>query len=347
LVPEVAVSPPLTEKPWWEAGDAACPSLERSYAAATGPPGANIERGHIVGAPPPRGSRVWCQAGGVEHGPSTTFHPNGKRAEQGEFERGQRVGVWTTWHPNGQMASNGPYANGQPDGVWWFWSPSGSPSELGQLVAGSRVGMWLSWSKDAGPDASPRAFRVFDEQGKVTTRGGFRDGKPVLTRPLCLMGRALPECRLILVGDLNLRLTPTEAATSTESGGRPSATLSLGAVLNVAGNHGIGVRAGRHLYEEYAKWTVRGQYRYWLRSWLAADVGYGILFARDDLTGASSRGDVGSLTLNVADLVGLVVELERYDAGGGDEQVFHFGIQFGAPVLLTAAYIAARIGLGR
>lgn len=321
--------------------------MDDSHLTASGPSADDRRRGHLAGAPPPRGNRVWCEVGGVEHGPSTTFHDNGKPAEQGEFEAGQRVGIWTTWHPNGAMASNGPYARGLPDGVWWYWAANGAPIELGQLAAGRRVGMWFSWSKHAHSDSDPSSFRVYDRDGEVETRGAFRDGKPVLTRPVCVLGRPLPECRLILVGDLDLRLTPTEAATSTESGGRTSAVLSLGSVVNLFGNHGIGVRAGRHLYEEYAKWTVRGHYRYWLRDWLAADVGYGLLFARDDLTGAKSRGDVGFVTLNVSDLVGLVVELERYDAGGGRENVFHFGIQFGAPVLLTAAFVAAQVGLAR
>ena len=115
-------------------------------------------------------------------------------------------------------------------------------------------------------------------------------------------------------------------------------------MVNIAGNHGLGIRGGRHLYEEYAKWTVRAHYRYWLRHWLATDLGYGILFARDDLRDAAPRGHVASLTLSASDLVGLVVEVQRYDAGGGREHAVHFGVQFGAPVLLTTAYIAASIG---
>jgi len=71
LAPSVVVS----STPWWSAGDAACPTLTGAP-PPWAPPGAGDRVGRLLGT---QGVKLYCEAGGVAHGPATSFHPNGQR----------------------------------------------------------------------------------------------------------------------------------------------------------------------------------------------------------------------------------------------------------------------------
>jgi serine/threonine protein kinase len=57
--------------------------------------------GHLAGAPPPKGTAVWCEAEGEKNGKYVRFFPSGKKAEEGEFRRGKKHGRWIDFYEQG------------------------------------------------------------------------------------------------------------------------------------------------------------------------------------------------------------------------------------------------------
>jgi hypothetical protein len=342
-VPTANTDPVSVTHKWWQAGDRACPSMEVERSTG-GPPGANIVPGRVYGAEPPGGDRVWCAAG-VDHGMSTTFHPNGARANQGEYVLGVQQGIWVRWYANGQMESRGTYTDGAQTGVWEYWAQSGAPTRRGTLDQGKRVGMWIDWEDDAAAVDDPDEWTLYGGKGKAKRSGVFRDGEPIETHPLCVVGIAPPECQLILLADFTVRATPNADATSSKAGNsKLSYPLELGGIYNFGERHGIGLSAGYNFADEYSGFAVRARYRMWMGRYFGLDLGYGALWARDGLEGANGRGSSAFIALSGADLLSLVVEVQRYDAGDGLEYATHLGLRIGAPVMVAILYILAHVG---
>ncbi len=332
--PQVSIAPALEPAPWWTTAAAACPSAEAAPVPG-GPPGSTTRPGALQGGPPPQ-PRVWCSAGGLEHGPSTTFHPAGNPAEAGVFDDGFRVGAWTTWHPSGPMASHGHYANNQLVGIWSTWWPSGGPRDRGEWHEQHQRGMWLYWDDDARPGDSPARFVEYDTRGAEIAHGVFRDGQPREMLPVCLIGTAYPECRLVPLLDITLRWPttrpqphPTEAETST--------VFEAGALLNVSDRHGLGFSAGFHVGDDRANRVLRARYRVWFARYGFVEVGLGRLHTRQR-TGVD-RGVVGSLALGAGDILSVVVEAEDVDG----EPALQLGVRIGLPTVLVSAYLLAHM----
>lgn len=336
--PEIVQTPAITPTPWWTEGAAACPSKELPPAPG-GPPGSGHRPGELVGGPPPA-PRVWCRVAGVDHGPSTTFHPTGNPAEAGVIDDGFRVGAWTTWHGAGPMASHGHYDNDKLVGVWQTWWPSGGPRDRGEWAGDARRGMWLLWDDGARHGDSPDRFVEYDDHGKLRARGVFRDGQPVETLDVCLIGQSYPGCRLVPVLDTTLR---EALARPSPPEGRDAASMVFegGLILNVSDRHGLGFSAGMHAGDDYARRVVRARYRLWFWRHFALELSVGRLYAHDDRpAGTTGRGRVVGVTVLGGEILGVIAEAQ--DDGG--ETSVHVGVRVGLPTVLAALYVAAHLG---
>ena len=69
----------------------------------------------------------------------TYYHPNGKRAHQGEFVRNVPDGKHAWWYPNGQLKASGSYLAGQPHGAWAWWQENGLQQRSGTYQEGQLV----------------------------------------------------------------------------------------------------------------------------------------------------------------------------------------------------------------
>ncbi|MCB9862322.1 MAG: hypothetical protein H6820_03110 [Phycisphaerales bacterium] len=76
-------------------------------------------------------SYLWFVSGVL---PSVQKYDNGDPKELGYVKRSglatyRRAGHWVTYHPNGQKASEGEYENGEKvAGTWKYWDAAGQPS---------------------------------------------------------------------------------------------------------------------------------------------------------------------------------------------------------------------------
>ena len=66
----------------------------------------------------------------------TYYHPNGKRAHQGEFVRNVPDGKHAWWYPNGQLKASGSYQAGQPHGAWTWGQENGLQQRSGTYQKG-------------------------------------------------------------------------------------------------------------------------------------------------------------------------------------------------------------------
>ncbi len=84
---------------------APAPEPTPTLAAVSGGGGAFLEcpeATHTAGAPPPRGTQVWCEtADGQKNGRYVRYFASGKKAEEGEFRNGKKHGRWIEYYEAG------------------------------------------------------------------------------------------------------------------------------------------------------------------------------------------------------------------------------------------------------
>jgi antitoxin component YwqK of YwqJK toxin-antitoxin module len=66
---------------------------------------------------------------GKEHGPSVSYHDNGRIKEKGTYKDGKKDGPWVTYHDNGQLWFKGTVKDGKPDGPWVNYNKDGTVYE--------------------------------------------------------------------------------------------------------------------------------------------------------------------------------------------------------------------------
>jgi antitoxin component YwqK of YwqJK toxin-antitoxin module len=91
------------------------------------------------------------------HGVWISFHSNGKKKLEGNYEHGMPVGAFTWWHPNGQRATEGQYELGKQHGDWVWWHPNGMKAVRANFSGGVQAGRW-TWWKDNGLVAQKASF---------------------------------------------------------------------------------------------------------------------------------------------------------------------------------------------
>ncbi len=161
------------EERWWEAPDPCPPGTEP------------------VGSAPPDGNRIGCKTPkGKNQGPMTAFHPNGAKAEQGQFANHLAEGVWVTWDENGRKLTQTQYANGEKDGVETEWYPGGETiKEQRTYRAGVREGVTTVWDEKGRKRAAvpykggeeDGIATYWDETGAVARLVEYRGGATVRT----------------------------------------------------------------------------------------------------------------------------------------------------------------------
>jgi antitoxin component YwqK of YwqJK toxin-antitoxin module len=103
----------------------------------------------------------------IRHGHYVSYHPNGMKQRQGEYEQGLPVGKTVWWHSNGQRAVEGYYHQGKAVGTWNWWYDNGQKATTGELVEGAPTGEWSWWKKDG-----TLAQKADLSKGKEVARSG-------------------------------------------------------------------------------------------------------------------------------------------------------------------------------
>ena len=167
--PPAAVSSEVTQEGTWWTNDPPCPSGATLY-----------------GGPPPDHSEVGCKTDkGVNRGQYTRFHPNGSKAEQGEYKNHVAIGTWVKWNDRGVKLLETSYESGAQRGVETEWFSDGKLKTQRTYARGKRDGLTTIWDSDgnkrsaieykAGAQHGPATY--WDETGGVATVEQWNQGQ--------------------------------------------------------------------------------------------------------------------------------------------------------------------------
>jgi hypothetical protein len=150
-------SPPLatagngTQEGRWWAGARPCP-----------------ESSHLWGGPPPDHKEVGCKTDkGVNLGMYTRFFDNGKKAEEGEYEKHMAIKTWTKWNEAGSKIMETQYEEGVQHGIETEWYPNAKIESQRSYVKGKRDGLTTIWD-EAGHKRSAIEYKDGKQQGPAT-----------------------------------------------------------------------------------------------------------------------------------------------------------------------------------
>jgi antitoxin component YwqK of YwqJK toxin-antitoxin module len=155
------VNSAATAAEFWKQGDAACPE------------------GAKLSGKRPKDRQVYCVGTNGMHGPSATFHDNGKLLELGSYDQGKREGLWTSWSPDGKKLFEAAYHRGNLHGPFTRWHPGGAKAEEGTYRDGRPDGTFRLWSM-AGTELGTYVMK--DGTGTVTY--WHEDGSKSFTQPM-------------------------------------------------------------------------------------------------------------------------------------------------------------------
>jgi len=136
------------------------------------------EGSHLWGGPPPDHKEVGCKTDkGVNFGMYTRFHDNGKKAEEGEYEKHMAKGTWTKWDEAGSKITETQYEDGAQHGIETEWYPGGKIKSQRRYAKGRRDGLTSIWD-DAGRKRSAIEYK----DGKQHGPASYWDDKGRLAR---------------------------------------------------------------------------------------------------------------------------------------------------------------------
>jgi len=141
---------------------------------------------NLYGGPPPEHQEVGCRTDkGVNQGMYTSFHDNGKKAEEGEYDHHVAIGTWVKWDESGTKIVETPYTRGAQDGVETEWFPDGKIKTQKSYKAGKREGLTTIWDSEghkrsaieyrAGKQHGPATY--WDETGQVARVESWSNGQ--------------------------------------------------------------------------------------------------------------------------------------------------------------------------
>ena len=123
---------------------------------------------------------------GIFHGELTIWYSNGQVKTQGEFQNGNKNGVWMEYYPTGQLQTNRFFINGNNHGELTEWHMNGQVLKKGLYVLGERHGEWKEWFDDGSLDKIYHyedgilegAYVTYwtNSNSKVLNRGLFENG---------------------------------------------------------------------------------------------------------------------------------------------------------------------------
>jgi hypothetical protein len=132
-----------------------------------------------------RAREIWVDPPAEFTGTWTTYHINGQKAREAEYENGKTNGAVMSYHDNGRKAVEQHYVNGTCSGTDRGWYADGATSYEGNYVDGKQDGTWTHWSED-GRLQSRREMRAgeyhgintsWHENGQMRYESAYKDGK--------------------------------------------------------------------------------------------------------------------------------------------------------------------------
>lgn len=122
----------------------------------------------LYGGPPPDHSEVGCKTDkGVNFGRYTRFHENGKKAEEGAYEKHVAIGTWVQWNDSGVKVKETNYEKGAQHGIETEWFPDGKIKTQKTYAHGKRDGLTTIWDAD-GNKRSAIEYRDGKQHGAAT-----------------------------------------------------------------------------------------------------------------------------------------------------------------------------------
>jgi hypothetical protein len=108
-----------------------------------------------------RARAVWVEPPAGFAGKWTTWHVNGQKAQEIEYQDGKYHGTYAAFYDNGCIANQQNYENGVSNGADQGWYADGGKSYEGQYINGQQDGTWTHWHAD----------------GRLQTRREMRSGE--------------------------------------------------------------------------------------------------------------------------------------------------------------------------
>lgn len=103
-------------------------------------------------------ARTWYDDGGVwmderyaegeRDGPFVEYHRNGRKAREGAYAAGRKVGRWTVWSEAGVVLEVSGWRAGVPDGAFVSYWPNGVKRVEGRHCGGPQCGVWRTFDED-------------------------------------------------------------------------------------------------------------------------------------------------------------------------------------------------------
>ncbi len=109
-------------------------------------------------------------------GEYTLYYSDGKTALKGQYQNGNRTGIWRTFSPydQGNIVSEGSYVNDWRDGVWKFNDDSGAPYLTVAYAPEPKRTFGLIVTHDYGNENGP--YRLYYPDGTLQEEGNYHSG---------------------------------------------------------------------------------------------------------------------------------------------------------------------------
>lgn len=81
----------------------------------------------------------------IQNGYFKSFYENGAKRTEGQYDHGNKIGVWTTWYENGHKKGQMDWVKGNPEGTVYEWYESGQQKNVGHWKNAGRDGLSTWW----------------------------------------------------------------------------------------------------------------------------------------------------------------------------------------------------------
>lgn len=89
----------------------------------------------------------------ITDGMKDTYYLNGVLYSRGKIENLKKNGLWEFWHPNAKKAREGQFVDGKPNGTHYYWFLNGNKRAIGNWKNGIYEGVWEMTSEDGKQNA--------------------------------------------------------------------------------------------------------------------------------------------------------------------------------------------------
>ena len=120
-----------------------------------------------------------------QQGSSVTCHANGQVESRGEYDKGQKIGLWQYWYDNGQLQKSGHYDNAQAVGRWVWYYDNGKVKSEGDFLPEARpTGLWTWYYANGqkkvegllGNMSLQGAWHWWSDEGGLMYAADYQDG---------------------------------------------------------------------------------------------------------------------------------------------------------------------------